>query len=125
MVSFEGSLFHGGEPIVRGTRYVIAAFLYVDETRAAAQRHGAAAAANEPPCGSEEADARVVAATLARLRPLVTPPSEEESQSKRPRLEAGPGKNRHRVDEGPMSREAAGRVSWIQESPDGRTQLVR
>ena len=92
MVSFEGSLFHGGEPIVRGTRYVIAAFLYVDETRAAAPRHGAAAAAaDEPPCGSEEADARIVAATLARLRPLVTPPSEEESQSKRPRLEAGPG----------------------------------
>ena len=99
MVSFEGSLFHGGEPIVRGTRYVIAAFLYVDETRAAAQPHGAAAAADEPPCGSEEeppcgseeADARIVAATLARLRPLVTPPSEEESQSKRPRLEAGPG----------------------------------
>ena len=29
MVSFEGSLFHGGEPIVRGTRYVIAAFLWV------------------------------------------------------------------------------------------------
>ena len=92
MVSFEGSLFHGGEPIVRGTRYVIAAFLYVDETRAAAPRHAAAAAAaDEPPCGSEEADARIVAATLARLRPLVTPPSEEESQSKRPRLEAGPG----------------------------------
>ena len=92
MVSFEGSLFHGGEPIVRGTRYVIAAFLYVDETRAAAPRHGAAAAAaDEPPCGSEEADARIVAATLARLRPLVTPPSEGESQSKRPRLEAGPG----------------------------------
>jgi hypothetical protein len=91
MVSFEGSLFHGGEPIVRGTRYVIAAFLYVDETRAAAPRHAAAAAADEPPCGSEEADARIVAATLARLRPLVTPPSEEETQSKRPRLEAGPG----------------------------------
>ena len=92
MVSFEGSLFHGGEPIVRGTRYVIAAFLYVDETRAAAPRHAAAAAAaDEPPCGSEEADARIVAANLARLRPLVTPPSEEESQSKRPRLEAGPG----------------------------------
>ena len=35
MVSFEGSLFHGGEPIVRGTRYVIAAFLYVSQPAAA------------------------------------------------------------------------------------------
>ena len=91
MVSFEGGLFHGGEPIVRGTRYVIAAFLYVDETRGAAQQHGATATASEPPSGSDEADARIVAATLAQLRPLVTPPSEEGPQSKRPRLEAGPG----------------------------------
>ena len=58
MVSFEGSLFHGGEPIVRGTRYVIAAFLYVDETRGAAQQHGATATANEPPSGSDEASVR-------------------------------------------------------------------
>ena len=77
---------------MRGTRYVIAAFLYVDETRGAVEQLlGGTATANEPPSGSEEADARIVAATLAQLRPLVTPPSEEELQSKRPRLEAGPG----------------------------------
>ena len=30
VVAFEGGLFHAGEPIVRGTRYIIAAFLYVE-----------------------------------------------------------------------------------------------
>ena len=29
-LAFDGSLFHGGEPIVRGVRYIIAAFLYTE-----------------------------------------------------------------------------------------------
>ena len=94
LVSFEGGLFHGGEPIARGTRYVIAAFLYVDETREAAQHGATATAANEPPSGGDEADARIVAAVLAQLRPpaaALAPPSDEGLQSKRPRLEAGAG----------------------------------
>lgn len=31
VVAFDGEALHGGEPIVRGTRYIIAAFLYVDD----------------------------------------------------------------------------------------------
>ena len=35
VVAFDGRALHGGEPIVRGTRYIIAAFLYVEDEDAA------------------------------------------------------------------------------------------
>ena len=31
VIAFDGAALHGGEPIVHGTRYIIAAFLFVDE----------------------------------------------------------------------------------------------
>ena len=40
VVAFEGALLHGGDPIVSGERYIIAAFLYA--TRAGSA-HGASA----------------------------------------------------------------------------------
>uniref|UniRef100_A0A7S4F1W7 Uncharacterized protein n=1 Tax=Chrysotila carterae TaxID=13221 RepID=A0A7S4F1W7_CHRCT len=30
LLAFSGALLHGGEPIVRGVRYVLAAFLYIE-----------------------------------------------------------------------------------------------
>ena len=45
MLAFEGGLFHGGEPIVRGVRYIIAAFLYTE-------RAAAAGAPSEEPRGN-------------------------------------------------------------------------
>lgn len=30
VVAFEGSLFHSGAPVIKGTRYIIAAFLYIE-----------------------------------------------------------------------------------------------
>ena len=103
-VSFEGGVFHGGEPIVRGTRHIIAAFLYLDETCDAAAATTAAAdvamtPAAEPPAAAEadndaDADARIVAATLRELRPpaaaSLAPPTADELQSKRARLGGGP-----------------------------------
>ena len=44
-LAFDGSLFHGGEPIVRGVRYIIAAFLYTE-------RAAAAGAPSEEPRGN-------------------------------------------------------------------------
>ena len=35
VIAFDGEVLHGGEPIVRGTRYIVAAFLYVDHGDAA------------------------------------------------------------------------------------------
>ena len=32
MLSFEGGLYHGGEPLISGTRYIIAAFLLLDRS---------------------------------------------------------------------------------------------
>lgn len=30
VIAFDGHALHGGEPVVRGTRYIVAAFLYID-----------------------------------------------------------------------------------------------
>ena len=32
VLSFEGGLYHGGEPLISGTRYIIAAFLLLDRS---------------------------------------------------------------------------------------------
>jgi len=37
LVAFDGRLLHGGDAIVRGERYVVAAFLFVDDARGAAR----------------------------------------------------------------------------------------
>ena len=31
LVAFEGGLLHGGEPVSRGVRYILACFMYVDD----------------------------------------------------------------------------------------------
>ena len=38
VIAFEGHALHGGEPIVQGTRYIIAAFLHVVEGEGVAER---------------------------------------------------------------------------------------
>ena len=40
VVAFEGALLHGGDPIVSGERYIIAAFLYATRARSG---HGTSA----------------------------------------------------------------------------------
>ena len=37
VIAFDGRALHGGEPIVRGTRYIVAAFLYVEEEEEAGE----------------------------------------------------------------------------------------
>ena len=45
VIAFEGHALHGGEPIVQGTRYIIAAFLHVvDEERGEEEEEGGSAA---------------------------------------------------------------------------------
>ena len=86
MLSFEGDVFHGGEPIVRGVRYIVAAFLYLDET---------VAVPSSPSSSSVVAAAAAVAATSGpgsgpggggpgALPPAPHPAREEEVEAKWP-----------------------------------------
>ena len=38
VIAFDGRALHGGEPIVRGTRYIVAAFLYVEDAHEGSAR---------------------------------------------------------------------------------------
>lgn len=70
VVAFDGGLFHGGEPIVRGTRYIIAAFLYVSQPAAAPAGDSAPAAAERQGCREERGAKRQRTSSLfAELAP--------------------------------------------------------
>lgn len=53
-----GSILHGGEPIVRGTRYILAVFAYIAGTPAALRQPAATSSSNpsKHPASAEEAD---------------------------------------------------------------------
>lgn len=51
-----GSILHGGEPIVRGTRYILAVFAYIAGTPAAPRQPAAASSSKHPAASVEEAD---------------------------------------------------------------------
>jgi len=72
VLSFEGELLHGGEPITKGTRYIIAAFCYVEKP-------GAESSAPQPFPELEGGRARKRARTADSGPAGGEPPGENES----------------------------------------------